>query len=90
MAPIVHGLEVKYAGQINFVYLDGSGAVTANIAQIRSVQITLVARTGRGDPGYEDNKPYENLQGTEIYDPGNDSFRRQRLATNIKCRNLGL
>ena len=22
MAPIVHGLEVEYAGQINFVYLD--------------------------------------------------------------------
>lgn len=24
MAPIVHGLEVEYAGQINFVYLDMS------------------------------------------------------------------
>ena len=22
MAPVVHGLEAKYAGQINFVYLD--------------------------------------------------------------------
>ena len=22
MAPVVHGLEAKYAGQVNFVYLD--------------------------------------------------------------------
>lgn len=30
MAPIVHGLEAKYAGQINFVYLDIDDPVNAD------------------------------------------------------------
>lgn len=29
MAPVVHGLEQKYAGQINFVYLDIDDPETA-------------------------------------------------------------
>lgn len=29
MAPVVHGLEQKYAGQIRFVYLDIDDPVTA-------------------------------------------------------------
>lgn len=75
---------------INFVYLDGSGNPTASLSQIRSVQITIVARTGRKIRGYTDNNTYTNLQGATIFGPAGDNVRRVRLATNVKCRNLGL
>jgi type IV pilus assembly protein PilW len=73
---------------LNFVYLDkdsndladdGLGNVkdAANIAKIRSVQVTVAARTGIEDPTYTDP-----AQG--------DHYRRKALSSNIKCRNLGL
>ena len=84
---------------LNFVYLNGAsppvvlnpggGNVTsANIPQIRSVQVTVVARTGRADPGYTDSRIYTNLQAQTILGVQNDSFRRRTLSTTIACRNL--
>jgi type IV pilus assembly protein PilW len=75
---------------LDFRYLDENGAITGSAMLVRSVQITIVARTGRGDLGYQDTTSYTNLQGAEILPPPNDNFRRKTLATNIKCRNLGL
>jgi type IV pilus assembly protein PilW len=77
---------------LDLVYLDGASPpnVTANINQIRSVQITLVARAGRAVPGYTDTASYTNQQGTEILAAQNDNFRRRRSTTTIRCRNLGL
>lgn len=79
---------------LNFAYLDEDGTVlatpVANLEDIRSVQITLVAKTGRGDPGYTNTAAYANQQGTEILPAQNDSFRRRRLTAQLKCRNLGL
>ena len=75
---------------LNFVYLDSNENVTTDLLRIRSVQITVVARTGNADRGYRDGTTYRNLQGTVILAPPNDNFRRKRLATNIKCRNLGM
>ena len=82
---------------LNFVYLnaaatplddDGFGNVTTNILQIRSIQVTVVARTGRADPGYTDSRIYTNLQAQTILGVQNDSFRRRTLSTTIACRNL--
>jgi len=83
---------------LNFVYLrqdgtridDGAGNVTVGIPQIRSVEITLLARTGRGDRGFQNNTVYTNRPGNTIFGPANDSCRRKLLTTCIKCRNLGL
>jgi prepilin-type N-terminal cleavage/methylation domain-containing protein len=87
---------------LDFVYLDaasppnvlndpGTGNVAAeNIAQIRSIQITMIARTARGDAGYTNNEIYQNQQGENIYTAPGDSFRRMVLTMHIKCRNLGL
>ena len=77
---------------LDFVYLDDASPpnVTANIDEIRSVQITLVARTGRAAPGYTDTKSYKNQQETVILAAQNDNFRRRRSTTSIRCRNLGL
>jgi type IV pilus assembly protein PilW len=89
--------------KLNFVYLDGAsppnvldddgnGNVSTSISQIRSVQVTIVARTGRDDPQrkYTDTSSYMNQQGTVILPAQNDHFRRRLLTTNIRCRNLGL
>jgi len=75
---------------LDFVYLDASGTPTTSLLLTRSVQITLVARTGRADPGYTDTTDYRNLRNQIILPAPGDNFRRKRLATNIKCRNMGL
>jgi type IV pilus assembly protein PilW len=79
---------------LNFVYLDEDGNVTAVPADIRSVQVTLVARSGQAPGGfmhtYTNTISYTNQQGTEILAPQNDSFRRVLLTTTVACRNIGL
>ena len=87
---------------INFVYLDrngtdldeGGGSVVsaAGIAKIRSVQVSVVARTGIQDSTYTNTDDYYNQHdlGTPILAAPNDHFRRKLLSTNIKFRNLGL
>ena len=84
---------------LNFVYLnqagtriddDGAGNVTTSILQIRSVDITLLARTGRGDRGFQNNTVYTNRPGDNIFVATGDNFRRKLLTTCITCRNLGL
>ena len=84
---------------VHFVYLDedgnvldddGNGNVTTNIDEVNAVQITLVARTGRPDLGLVNANGYEDQQGNTILSAQNDGFRRQRISTEIKCRNMGL
>jgi type IV pilus assembly protein PilW len=75
---------------LNFVYLDENDASTTIPAEIRSIQITMVAKTGKADQGYHDTITYTNQGGTPIFGPANDSFRRRRLTAEVKCRNLGL
>ena len=77
---------------LNFVYLDINDAVIinppANLTAIRSIQITMVAKTGISDPGYKNTNSYKNQQNTEILPAKNDGFRRRVLSREIKCRNL--
>ncbi len=100
---------------LNFVYLDAdgndlidySGALTppqvpaGDLNNIRSVQITIVARAGQNErqglPGNAlDTKVYMNQQDRpgddwDITLPApNDKFRRIVLTADVKCRNLGL
>jgi len=76
---------------LDFVYLDAGGNVTSSTSAVRSVQISIVAKTDRvGLSNFLNNTTYYNLQGDSIYTAGGDTLRRIRLATQIKCRNLGL
>jgi type IV pilus assembly protein PilW len=88
---------------LNFVYLDGESppnvlnpnktdVSTTSIPDIRSVQVTVVARTGKADRKYTDSTSYQNKIGDPIFTPTGDAvhFRRKLLSTSIKCRNLGL
>lgn len=79
---------------LNFVYLDSAGSVTADPADIRAVQITLVARSGDQVPvlmnRQTDSSIYRNQQGDLILAAPNDNFRRIRLTATVKVRNMGL
>lgn len=90
--------------QLNYVYLDESrnalNDMTTSVADldavlpdIRSIQVTMVARSGVIDSDYTNNENYQNQNpsGSEvIYTAPGDNFRRRLLSTEIKCRNLGL
>lgn len=75
---------------LDFLYLDETNNPTAVPSEIRAVQITMVAKTGRGDRGYVDSVVYTNQQGTGILGPINDNSRRKRLTAEVRCRNMGL
>jgi len=79
---------------VDFVYLDKNGGGTTNASEIRSVQISLVARSNRPDRGYHDTTVYRNQAGEEIYEPSSsdqsDQYRRRMLSAEVMCRNLGL
>lgn len=86
---------------IDFVYLDGAtppnvlnpgggNVPLASLNQIRSVEVTIVARTGRSTMASTNNNAYFNQQGFQILGPQMDNFSRRRLSAVIKCRNLGI
>jgi len=47
---------------ISFQYYDASDAVTAVLANIRKIEITLVGRTSKPDPNYAQNEGYRTYQ----------------------------
>ncbi len=86
---------VNNVSALNFVYLDENGAVTANPANVRTVQIAVVVRTTNEDYGYINTDSYANLQGTTIFPVAtstdtNPNVRRRVLTAQVKVRNLGL
>ncbi len=82
---------------IEFRYLDATGAVTAVLADIRSVQISILARAGQADQNFTNTMTYTpasgvpwDLNGAVAGNAPNDSFRRRLLITTVQCRNMGL
>jgi type IV pilus assembly protein PilW len=87
---------------LNFVYLDGAAPPNvltpplsaAQLASIRSVQVTLVARADDATaPSVQTKKGsqvYRNQQGAIIFDSGGDGITRSLLSAQVFCRNLGL
>ncbi len=85
---------------LNFVYLDKDGSVIPtpvaadNLRLIRSVQVTLVGRSGAAistlEKNFKDAETYRNQREDVILPAQNDAFRRFMLSTEVKCRNLGL
>jgi len=103
---------IENVDALNFVYLDKNGQPLAGptdgteasatppvnrLNEIRSVEITLVVRTTRGDHSYRDTRVYRNnrdsngdgLNDVVMTGPG-DNFHRRVLMARVKCRNLGL
>lgn len=83
---------------LNFVYLDRTGLVTANPAEVRTVQISVIARAATADQNFVNSIPYNNLQGgsltlqmlpgINLANPVNDNFRRRLYQSSVICRNL--
>lgn len=85
--PVIENVDA-----LNFVYLDNSTppVPTTVIANIRSVEVTIVVSASREDPKYLDLKSYKNQQGDVVLGAQNDHYRRRILSMRIACRNLGL
>lgn len=85
---------------LNFVYRDQNNTPitisSTTLENIRSVDITIVARTGEKDRDFTDTQEYLNQENVEIFDPKDngytdvEKFRRRLLTTNIACRNMGI
>jgi type IV pilus assembly protein PilW len=85
--PVAENIDV-----LNFVYLDRLRVPTNVAMDIRSVQVTIIARSSRVNPGFfrrqTDNQIYRNQQGAIVLPAMNDQFRRMAMTSDIKCRNL--
>ena len=88
--PTLNRPVAEYIDALDLVFFDGNNIETSNVLDIRSVQITLVARTEREDKDYINNFVYRNQQGKTVFGPAGDGFRRMMLSTQVSCRNLGL
>ncbi len=89
---------------IEFIYLDSSGTdlgdptstppgtVPAGAqADIRSIQVSILARAGKPDRKFTNTITYTPASGVaNNWGPYNDNFRRRLLITTVKCRNMGL
>lgn len=75
---------------LKFVYLDRNGIETAVLANIRAVEVTLVARSAKLERGYVNNNVYTDKQGRTVLAAQNDGYRRKSLTVHIDCRNLGI
>ena len=91
---------------LNFDYFDADGnsltdksvtpwAVPADqIADISSVQISIIARSGVTIPTFfvrfTDTNVYRNRNNDIILPAQNDEFRRMQLTSEIDCRNHGI
>jgi len=91
---------------LNFDYFDAAGnsltdkSVTpwvvpaAQIANISSIQVSIIARSGVRIPvffvRYTDSNVYRNRSNDIILPAQNDVFRRMQLTSEIDCRNHGI
>jgi type IV pilus assembly protein PilW len=92
--PIVQTLSENIEA-LDFVYLDADGGVistpvsAANLANIRSIQIALLGRSAKRDPQYGGTQSFTNMQAEDL-GTYTDSYRREILNTQVKCRNIGM
>lgn len=85
--PVAENIE---ALELFYTLADGSkSSVPADPADIRSVQISMLARAERQDQKFVNTHTYIT-PGGQAWGPYNDKFRRRLLTTTLKCRNMGL
>jgi type IV pilus assembly protein PilW len=59
------------------------------IESIRSIEVSVVARTGNVDQSFPGTPAFNNQQGNQILAAQSDNRRRRLLSTTILCRNMG-
>jgi len=78
--------------EFNYILFDGTATTTpaANqLRDIRSVQISLLARSRQPDRNFTDTATYTTASGT-VWGPFNDRFRRRFQIMTIQLRNMGM
>lgn len=105
LLPAVVQPAVENIDAVEFFYTLADGTQTlaptpAQLADIRAVQVSILARAGRPDPDFTNTATYTPASGNAAWDingatagtgnPANDNFRRRLLITTIQCRNMGL
>lgn len=73
-----------------FRYYDASGTETATLADIRTVEVTMVVRTTNENYSYTDNNEYTDRQGDVVYTATGDNFHRKSASIKIRAQNMGL
>lgn len=81
-APIASNIE-----RAEFTWLDIDGNITADVNEIRSIQISLLARSEGEEPGTVTVRTYTTPAGTVW--SFKDGYRRQLLTSTVVCRNMG-
>lgn len=95
---------VENIDAVEFYYTLADGTQTlaptpAQLGDIRAVQVSILARSGRPDPDFTNTATYTPASGNAwdingaadgSGNPVNDNFRRRLLITTIQCRNMGL
>jgi len=83
---------------MEFLYTLDDGTQTfapGDLTAIRSIDISLLARAGRGDKDFINSDTYNPasvLYGISAvtWGPYNDGLRRRLLITSVRCRNMGV
>ena len=86
---------------VEFYYHLAGGSASfspASPADIRSVDVSLLIRTGNQIKGFKNtavyfpasNPNHETGEGKKLWGPFNDNYQRRLLVTCIKCRNLAV
>jgi type IV pilus assembly protein PilW len=86
VAEDIDSLQVRYRLSGGTSFIKASDA-NFNPANVRAIEVSLLARTGRTIRGYTDPNTY-NLGGDSIAPA--DNYRRKVLTTVIETRNIGL
>ncbi|WP_319574494.1 prepilin-type N-terminal cleavage/methylation domain-containing protein [uncultured Desulfobacter sp.] len=71
---------------LEFRYLDADGAVETDPNEIKTVQISILARVGKRDRKFFNNMTYTSASGA-AWGPYNDGFRRRFQIVTIHLRN---
>jgi len=84
--PIADNIQI-----VEFRYLDVDANVTATLADVRSVQISILARAAKSDRKVNNTATYVPASGAAVnWGPYNDNYRRRLLITTVNCRNMGI
>ena len=105
IADDIQAIEFRYLDAIGADLANASGTVSSgSLSDIRSVQISILARAGDPDRKFTNTMVYcpasnplnpatgqcTNPAPAAIWGPYNDNYRRRLLITTVNCRNMGL
>jgi type IV pilus assembly protein PilW len=82
--------------QVEFLYTREDGTpltpplTAAELAQIRSVQISILAKAGKPDRNFVNTVPSYTTASGGSWDVPSDGCRRRLLICTVQCRNMGL